>query len=96
MIRSFIKSSWESLMDENINPLKNIPLATAHLIMQLLAWMWCIIFSLAVGSYFVFGVTAVGHVLLLFGVFTTHSIFQKQYLANEQLKYRLVRSRFFS
>ena len=34
-------------MNHNINPLRNIPdTKSRHLIMQILAWMWCIVFSM--------------------------------------------------
>jgi hypothetical protein len=45
--------------------------------MQVLAWMWSAVFSISVGSYFVFGVTAIGHVLLIAGVFITLMVFRK-------------------
>ncbi len=47
------------------------------MLMQLLAWMWSAIFSLMVGSYFVFGVSAVGHMLLIRGLFVTLLVFHK-------------------
>ncbi|WP_170696008.1 MULTISPECIES: hypothetical protein [unclassified Ruegeria] len=78
MTKSFdIKSSWASVMDETKNPLKKYSLPTAHMLMQLLAWMWSAIFSLMVGSYFVFGVSAVGHMLLIGGLFVTLMVFHK-------------------
>ncbi|WP_108858500.1 hypothetical protein [Ruegeria sp. Alg231-54] len=78
MTNSFdVKSSWVSVMDETKNPLKKYSLSTAHMLMQMLAWMWSAIFSLMVGSYFVFGVTALGHLLLIGGLFVTLAVFQK-------------------
>ena len=54
----FIANSWNAVMDDKRNPLSNIPdLQTRHVVMQLLAWMWCIIFSMSVGSVTVFGVS---------------------------------------
>jgi uncharacterized membrane protein (DUF485 family) len=44
--------------------------------MQMLAWMWCIIFSMSVGSVVVFGVSVFVHAILLAGVFITISVFQ--------------------
>ncbi len=78
MTKSFdVISSWASVMDETKNPLKKYSLPTAHMLMQLLAWMWSAIFSLMVGSYFVFGVSAVGHMLLIGGLFVTLLVFHK-------------------
>ena len=58
---------WNIVMNSERNPLKNIQdLHVRHLIMQILAWMWCIIFSLWIGSIWVFGFTAVLHLLLIF------------------------------
>ena len=45
----YIYDTWNSVMNHNSNPLKNIPdTNTRHMIIQVLAWMWCIAFS----SYF--------------------------------------------
>ncbi|WP_170514424.1 hypothetical protein [Ruegeria atlantica] len=78
MTNSFdVKSTWDSVMDETKNPLKSYSLSTAHMLMQMLAWMWSAIFSLMIGSYFVFGITAVGHMLLIGGLFVTLVVFQK-------------------
>lgn len=73
---SNLRSIWESVMDEEKNPLQNYHLQTAHMIMQVLAWMWSAIFSVAIGSYLVFGVSAVGHLLVIGGVFITIAVFR--------------------
>jgi hypothetical protein len=72
-----IKQIWDAVMDERQSPLKNLSLPTAHMVMQLLAWLWSAIFSLSLGSYLVFGVTAVFHVLVIAGIFITFMVFQK-------------------
>lgn len=64
-------------MDSTKNPLSNIPdINTRHMIMQVLAWMWCIIFSISVGSIVAFGISAIVHTLLLAGIFITVGVFQ--------------------
>ena len=64
-------------MDSKHNPLSNIPdTNTRHLIMQILAWMWCIIFSMWMGSIVVFGISAMAHALLIAGVFITAGVFE--------------------
>ena len=64
-------------MDADWNPLRAIPsLAIRHLIMQLLSWMWCIIFSLYLGSYIIFGLSAAAHALILAGIAITVSTFE--------------------
>ena len=68
---------YKMIMDSKFNPLSNIQDVTIrHLIMQLLAWMWCIIFSMWVGSILVFGISAVIHALLIAGVFITAAVFE--------------------
>ena len=68
---------YKLIMDSKHNPLSNIPdTNTRHLIMQILAWMWCIIFSMWMGSIVVFGVSAIAHALLIAGVFITAGVFE--------------------
>ena len=64
------------VMDSRHNPLAHIPdTSTRHLVMQMLAWMWCIVFSMWMGSIVVFGVSAIVHTILLAGVFITVGVF---------------------
>ena len=72
-----VLTAWDAVMDESKNPLRSYPLATAHMLMQALAWMWCAIFSIAIGSFAIFGATAVGHALIIAGVFVTLMVFQR-------------------
>ena len=68
---------YRIIMDSQKNPLSNIPdVNTRHMIMQVLAWMWCIIFSMYVGSMLVFGISAIIHALLLAGIFVTVGTFE--------------------
>ena len=76
-MREFVYNSWNSVMDHEKNPLSKIPdFNTRHMIMQVLAWMWCITFSLIVGSWTVFGVSAIGHVILLGAIAITVGTFK--------------------
>ena len=76
-MRQFVYDSWNSVMNAERNPLKNIPdLATRHMVLQVLAWMWCIIFSSWMGSILVFGVSALIHAILLAGIFVTLGVFE--------------------
>lgn len=64
-------------MDSRYNPLSRIPdNNTRHMVMQMLAWMWCIIFGISVGSVTVFGISVVAHALLIAGVFITTGVFE--------------------
>ena len=82
----FAKDLWLSLMDETKNSLRWLPLTTAHMLLQILAWMWSAIFSVAVGSYFVFGITAVGHSLIIAGLVITYLVFRQAETENDQAK----------
>ena len=65
-------NAYNLIMDSRYNPLRHIPdTNTRHLVMQMLAWMWCIIFSMWMGSIVVFGISAIAHALLIAGVFET-------------------------
>ena len=68
---------YNLIMDSKRNPLSHIPdTNTRHLVMQILAWMWCIIFGMSVGSVTVFGISAIAHALLIAGVFITAGVFE--------------------
>ena len=68
---------YNLIMDSKRNPLSYIPdTNTRHMVMQLLAWMWCIIFGMSVGSITVFGISAIAHALLIAGVFITAGVFE--------------------
>ncbi len=77
-MKQIFLETYNSVMDAKWNPLSKIPsVSLRHLLMQLLAWMWCIIFSLYFTSWVVFGFTASAHFLLIFGTFMTAIIFDK-------------------
>ena len=68
---------WKLVMDSSVNPLSNITdMNTRHMVMQVLAWMWCIIFSMWLGSIVAFGISAIAHALLIAGVFITAGVFE--------------------
>ena len=68
---------YKLIMDSKHNPLRNIPdMNTRHMIMQVLAWMWCIIFSMYLGSIVAFGISAAIHALLRASVFITAGVFE--------------------
>lgn len=76
-MREFIHTSWHGVMNHHVNPLKHIPdLQVRHMVLQVLAWMWCIVFAFIVGDLFVFGVSAVAHILLLGAITVTVATFE--------------------
>ena len=92
-MRKFIHDSWEGVMNLDKNPLRHIPdLQVRHLVLQLLAWMWCITFSLLVGSWTVFGYTAIAHFVFILAIIITVATFKaaeksKYYHPNGTFKY---------
>ena len=77
-------NSYKSIMDSRYNPLSHIQDVTIrHLVMQMLAWMWCIVFSMWLGSIVVFGVSAAVHAILIAGVFITAVTFETARLKPE-------------
>lgn len=88
-MNDFIKDSWSGVMIRDKSPLKHIPdLMVRHMIFQILAWMWCIIFSFIVGSFIAFGISAIAHTLLLSGIFITFSTFKVAERSSGRTEYR--------
>ena len=76
-MREWVYDNWNAVMDYEKNPLSNIPdLQVRHLLMQVLAWMWCITFAFIVGSWTVFGISAIVHVALLGAIAVTVGTFE--------------------
>ena len=64
-------------MDAKYNPLRHIPdTSTRHLIMQLLAWMWCVSFSVMVSSWWFFGISLFAHMFLVAAIVITVATFE--------------------
>ncbi len=72
-----IALTWNAVMDNRFNPLKYMGLAQRHYLMQVLAWMWSMIFSLSFLSIYAFGYVWISHLLVIGGVFITISIFKR-------------------
>ena len=71
-----LQKIYNSIMRRKYNPLSNIPnVATGHLLMQVLAWMWCVIFSMWMSSIYIFGITAIAHAIIIAGIFITATTF---------------------
>ena len=89
-MRDFIVDGWNAVMDDRRNPLSYVPdMQTRHVVMQLLAWMWCIIFSISIGSMTVFGWTAIAHSLFIGGIIFTITIFEAAKRKPETFNLRL-------
>ena len=89
-MRTFIYNSWNGVMDDRRNPLRHIPdLQTRHVVMQLLAWMWCIVSSMYIGCIFVMGVTMIAHVIFLAAIVITVATFETAKNNSNSFKLRL-------
>ena len=76
-MRNFIVDNWNGVMDYRFNPLKHIPdLQVRHMMLQVLAWLWCIAFSLYFASWGVFGITVVSHFILILAIVVTVATFK--------------------
>jgi len=73
----WIVDCWNVVMDHEKNPLSNIPdFSTRHMIMQVLAWMWCIVFAIIVGSMWAGVFSMILHTLLLGAIAITVATFE--------------------
>ena len=76
-MREFVYNSWNVVMDHEKNPLSAIPdFGTRHMIMQILAWMWCIVFGIIVGSMYAGVFSMVMHTLILGALAITVGTFE--------------------
>ena len=76
-MRESIYNSWNSIMNMDVNPLKHIPdLQVRHMVLQVLAWMWCIVFSMYIGSFWVMGISMIAHALFLAAIVITVATFE--------------------
>lgn len=76
-MREWVYDCWNSVMDDKRNPLSAIPdFGTRHMIMQVLAWMWCIVFGIMVGSMYMGVFSMVLHTLLLGAIAVTVATFE--------------------
>lgn len=76
-MRKFVFDSWNLIMDDRRNPLSHIPdINTRHMVIQVLAWMWCIVFSMYFGSMWMFGITAIAHVIVIAAIAITVGTFE--------------------
>tara|TARA_B100001063_G_C16444511_1_gene395202 strand:+ start:31 stop:462 length:432 start_codon:yes stop_codon:yes gene_type:complete len=76
-MREWVYNCWNVVMDHNKNPLSSIPdFSTRHMIMQVLAWMWCIVFAIIVSSMWAGVISMMLHALLLAAIAVTVATFE--------------------
>lgn len=65
-MRKLVVHAWNFVFDHRVSPLRHIPdIATRHMILQVLAWMWALCFSVAIGSYALLPASLIGHIVLI-------------------------------
>jgi hypothetical protein len=75
-MKEAICTSWKVVMDNRHNPLRHLDLASQHYLMQVLGWMWSMIFSLSFLSIFHFGYVWMAHLLCFGGAAMTVAVFR--------------------
>ena len=76
-MRETIYDMWNSVMNADHNPLKNIPsLQTRHMILQILAWTWASSFALAYGSLWIWGFSMIAHLCIIAAIVVTVATFE--------------------
>ena len=76
-MKDFIINNWNLVMDYEKNPLSSIPsLPVRHMIMQVLAWMWVIVFTIASGTWAYAGLNVIVHTALIAGIVLTVGVFE--------------------
>ena len=73
-------------MDNRRNPLRHLDLASQHYLMQVLGWMWSMVFSLAFLSIFQFGYVWLAHLLVIAGIIMTVSVFREAERSRETVR----------
>ncbi len=65
-MQKLLAYSWNFIFNHEVSPLRHIPdVATRHMILQLLGWMWAVAFSVAIGSYALLPASLIGHAALI-------------------------------
>ena len=71
------RDAWNSIMTIEHSPLRKLDPRVSHMVFQMLAFMWSGIFAVMIGSVTAFGISAVGHLVFIAGVFITAYVFNK-------------------
>ena len=76
-MRKVVYDNWNMIMNADVNPLRHIPDTNVrHMVLQVLAWMWCIVFSMYVGSFWVMGASMIAHAIVLGAIVVTVATFE--------------------
>ena len=75
-MKEAIDSTWKAVMDNRHNPLRHLDLASQHYLMQVLGWMWSMVFSISFLSISQFGYVWMAHLLVFGGAAMTVAVFR--------------------
>jgi hypothetical protein len=65
-MQKLIADASNFIFDHEVSPLRHIPtVATRHMILQVLGWMWAVAFAVAIGSYAMLPASLIGHAVLI-------------------------------
>lgn len=84
-MKQALVDSWNAVMDSRRNPLRHLDAASQHYFMQVLGWMWSMVFSLSFLSIFQFGYVWLGHLLVIGGICMTVAVFKEAEKQKAQL-----------
>jgi len=76
-ITSMPREMWDSVMTIEKSPLRNLDPMVAHMVFQCLFFIWSGLFAVMVGSYVVFGISAIAHMALITGITLTAVTFRQ-------------------
>ena len=76
-MKKFIVDCWTAIMDNRHNPLRHLDVGLQHYFMQVLGWMWSMVFSLSFLSIYNFGIVWMAHLLVFGGMAFTVAIFKE-------------------
>ncbi len=75
------------------SPLKNFDPMVAHMMFQILAFIWSAIFGIMLGSYIAFGISGAIHIVFIAGVVITASVFKAAELSKPNVTSKLYSGR---
>jgi hypothetical protein len=76
-MKDVVIANWDAVMDNQRNPLRHMSLEAQHYCMQVLGWMWSMVFSLSFLSIFQFGYVWAAHLFVTAGICMTIALFKQ-------------------
>ena len=70
-----MKDAWNGIMTIKNSPLRNLPPQLGLMVFSILAIMWSGIFAALINNPYAFGISAGGHLLVIFGIFITAIVY---------------------